>query len=536
MNPINQLKKIVIILISTLFFQGNGHAEVLNAFVSIDSGSIIFIDLAESITEPDQASIRVSQTQVAGSTAILSGSTVRYTPPSATFIGRDSFSYEVLNSVNAVLGFGIVTVSIGRVAKPVTSFGTPAEAISGALNSVCITNVGTQLAVELVDLCNAYILANGAELAQLSEVLAPKEIAAQNQMSVGIAKQQVDNIRARLSNLRLGNRGSSTSQFSFKSDNNKIVRLDELFLTDSRGGGASAIIARSSKLSVFSSGTVGSGRHDQSSNEDGYALRSSGLSFGVDYRIDSQTVLGAALGTNSSGIIINQDPNGLQNGGDLDVQGFNLIGYGSYYVNSKTYLESIVSLYQNTFTATRNVEFSSNGTEISSSSSSETNNGMFSLSLGAGHEVYYRKGLTLNASGNLDYIKTSFDGYAESGGGGVDLSIDSRREEQLTANISLHGSYAISTASGVFVPQFDVAWKHEFIQDAVTVKGTFSNDPNGTRFTFNSDKIDPDYFMLNIGLSYIIPGGTTGYMTFDKSLGRSRYSEYRFSTGVRAEF
>jgi len=284
------------------------------------------------------------------------------------------------------------------------------------------------------------------------------------------------------------------------------------------------------RIEVFGSRVSGGGKHNKSQNEDGYKLTSRGVSFGSDYRVDRNTVAGAAIGLNSSDMTIDD------NGGNLEVQGFSLLGYGSFYLNPKTYVEAIIAAYKNTFTAARIIEYDISGVTQSSLASSETNNGMLSFSIGGGHEIFFRRGITINVAGGIDYIKTAFDGYAETGGGGANLTIQSRQIEQLTASANVHVTRVISMRHAVFIPQLDVALKHELKQDASTIEGSFSNDSSGSQFEFSTDAPDTSYLKAGIGFSYIVPGGTTGFVTYERSFLRSDFSDYSFSLGMRAEF
>jgi len=191
----------------------------------------------------------------------------------------------------------------------------------------------------------------------------------QNQLAASLAKQQVDNIRSRLAALRQEIRGANASRLSFKSNDNRSIAFNQLFAPDARGGAAGAD-SNTGRIGVFGSGVIGGGKHDKSQNEDGYKLTSRGVSFGSDYRVDRNTVAGAAIGFNSSDMTVDD------NGGNLEVQGFSLLGYGSFYLNPKTYVEAIIAAYKNTFTAARIIEYDISGVTQSLLASSETNNGM----------------------------------------------------------------------------------------------------------------------------------------------------------------
>ncbi|MFV2058495.1 MAG: autotransporter outer membrane beta-barrel domain-containing protein, partial [Thiohalomonadales bacterium] len=167
---------------------------------------------------------------------------------------------------------------------------------------------------------------------------------------------------------------------------------------------------------------------------------------------------------------------------------------------------------------------------------SETDNGVVSFSFGSGYEMLSRSGLTMNLIGNLDYIQSGIDGYQETGAPGYNLTIEKREESKFTSTINISSTYAISQRNGILIPQFDLAWKHEFVDDTNTIAGAFVSDPVNTGFSFDTLSPDTDYFKARLGIQYLIPGGNTGFASYERTFARSNYEDYNISVGMRGEF
>jgi outer membrane autotransporter protein len=116
------------------------------------------------------------------------------------------------------------------------------------------------------------------------------------------------------------------------------------------------------------------------------------------------------------------------------------------------------------------------------------------------------------------------------------MLIAGRDTEQFTSALGVQATYALSQSWGVIIQQFDLAWKHEFNDDAETVRGTFVSDPSGSTFEFNTNTPDANYFTLNIGASAVWAGGSTAYIQLQNTLAKEYFTQYQLALGVRMEF
>jgi len=470
----------------------------------------------------------------------------------------DNFSYSVYNG-EQYLGSASITIKVGSVTIGNTVANTPPEAINDALNLICFSTDGAPSSPAMIDLCSAFLNVNPTtgELEAFAEELAPREVEAQNQVSSSIATQQIDNIRKRLAALRQGSNGIDTTRFTLNIGDEKPFSVASLMSDQEKadkvlpsGGGASgdpppfgyeqplgnyeqpvADYQQKSNWGLFFSGNVGGGKGDTTELADGFKFSTYGLNVGIDYSFGSKGFLGGAVGLATSGMDVDND------GGSVDVSGGSLIGYGSYFFTNQLYFESIIARYQNTFESKRNIQLpDGNGGTTTATAEGETDNGIFSFSLGLGYEFVNTGGFSLNLIGSADYIQSAFDGYAETGAGGANLLLSPREDDAIISTLNLQMAYAISLRSGVIIPQWDIAWKHDFSEDPSQVEGVFFNDPTNTLYSFDAEDPDSDYFKVNLGLSYLFPGGNTGFFSYDTTLGRDNFNDYNVTLGMRLEF
>jgi len=291
------------------------------------------------------------------------------------------------------------------------------------------------------------------------------------------------------------------------------------------GGGAAA--DGNHKMSYFMNGSFGGTTHDESRYEDGYSLSNRAITLGVDYRVNDNLVAGAAFGSSHSGMDIDSS------GGNVSTNGISLLAYSSFYLTSKSYVEGVWAMHKNSLDSTRNIDYSVQGQAQHASALSESDNAVFSISVGTGYEMYLKHGVTMNLSAAVDSVSSGFDGYAESGASDKNLVVSKREFTQTTYNLNAKLTKAVSFPSGVLLPQLDWTWKHDFNDKVQQIEARYRADPSKTLFTLYTEAPDSDYFQFNVGASYIVPGGNTGFLYYEKTLGKSGYSVYSMSLGIR---
>jgi outer membrane lipase/esterase len=247
---------------------------------------------------------------------------------------------------------------------------------------------------------------------------------------------------------------------------------------------------------------------------------------GVDYRYSDQFVLGGALN------YISTNSDYLSRSSTLDIDGYSLSLYGSYYQSEQVFIDSILSIGLNNYDSQR--EFTTGG--INHDLKGDTDGAEYAFSLGGGYEFNYQN-LSFVPQARVNYLHVKVDSYDESSSGsGLNLSIDDQDIESLITSISGNLSLAYSTQYGVFIPYLSIEWAHEFENDSRAIIAHFVNDPTKTNFSVLTDDPDQDYFFLGLGVSAAMANGKSAFLHYEQMLDHSDTSQYTVTAGFRLEF
>jgi len=472
------------------------------------------------------------------------------------FVGQFTVTYTIVetNAVSGPQATGTITVTIVPapdvdIVPSLASQTLPGNVIGKILQkNICNQLQGlaedglTEQEKKLVATCFLLKQAAGkpalaAKLKQALKQITPEEVAAQIRLNRDLARNHVKHIRMRMAGIRQGLRGLRFDNLSFNlGDHSLPGSLVQHAWDDVSGGGASADSSADSRAGAqtgaFISGLVSVVERDQTSQENGFDLHNSGLTAGMDFRLSRSLVLGVAGGYTGSQVDLSQQA------GELDIAGFNLTHYGTYYHGHQSYVDYILSYNQQDYSSVRHINFQPDpdAQEITYDASGDTNSRLLSVSISGGLQVFGAHGWSLTGKSSVDYTDSTIDAYKEKGADAFDFTIDAQRFQALLATAGFQLTKAVNFAGGVVIPQWDVDWVHQFENDAVQIKGQFINDRFGNTFAFASDKQDQDYFTMGLGAQMVFAGASTAFIQYEASLDRQHYSENQFALGLRLSF
>jgi outer membrane lipase/esterase len=455
--------------------------------------------------------------------AAASPNALIYSPPSDSFTGTDTFTYMAFDEPD--YGSSIATVTVTVVA---TSTQSPAsvvltakeQRVATALDDVCKSGSAKGA---LIDVCNA----TGAERSTAIQQLIPTQLSSQGSYSVELQHNQFMNITSRLALLRAGITGASTDGLSLKFDRQpSLTKALASLQSAMRGGGASADEPQSTgRLGFFINGSGSFGDRDSTVSELGFDFSTKGISTGIDYRISDELVFGGALGYVSTGMDFENTR------GDQDIKGYSLSAYGSWYQSENLYIDGILSYGTNNFDMTRQIKFGT--TDVSTQG--DTDGTEYALSIGGAYEIN-QGALNLGPFARINYINAEIDAFQEYSTSGVELGYDKQNVESLATMIGVQASYAVSTKFGVVMPYTRLEWAHEFKYDSHNITAHFLNDPASGRFSIGTDDPDRNFFNLGLGVSAVFTQGRTGFVYYEKVLGRDNLNNNSMVAGIRFEF
>ncbi len=361
------------------------------------------------------------------------------------------------------------------------------------------------------------------------QAMAPEEAAVVGTTQVDAASAQIDNIGARIANVRSGATGATA-------------------YAAPRGGllhGAAGDPARS-PWGLFATGIYSRADRDATLRESGFEADDVGVTAGIDYNFADEVLLGVAFGYRNSDADIDR------NGGTLDTDSYSAFLYWSLYPDEFWFVDAMFGYTQNDHDQQRTVAyqiFAANGAgggvaqnvTVNQRALSETESDELSGSLTVGRNVYLGN-WTLAPRARVDYADTGIDGYAErmsnpgAAGSGLGLAVDSQDFESLMTTLGATLGTQAETAFGTLYPQVLAEYVHEFKNSGEPLTGRFLADP--TRRTFHLLRDGPDRNFFNVGASLTAAFSDTasGYVRYQGLFGYEDLSIHGVEVGVRIAF
>lgn len=418
-----------------------------------------------------------------------------------------------------------------------TQLTPPQQVIARTIGTICPPFPDKQpLSTELQRDCDAVVGAafeDDPNAAAAVAQVTPDDASAPADAAVASINAQTRNIGSRLSALRQGVSGFTLSGLNIDKPDPLFATYPETAL---RGGSAGEDIAGFSRLGGFINGSIVTGEKDATANEDGFDINSYELTGGIDYRFTDRIVSGLALGISALETDVDDD------GGGLDVDGYDLTVYGSYNHPSGFWVDAVATFAQYEYQQDRNIRYDLGaGTSVRQTASADFDGHQASFSVGGGYE-WNREALTLTPSARLQYLRLAVDGYQEAlsnpeaDGSGWGIELLPQDYESLTLNTGVQASYAFSMPWGVVIPYGGLEWIHEFEDDNRPIVGLFLGDPNEQSFRIPIDTADSNYFRLALGSSVIFTEGRIAYLQYQTILGYEDLSHHSISAGLRLEF
>ena len=429
----------------------------------------------------------------------------------------------------------------------------PQAAAAGAIQAVCPTLVAnstglnaTQL--DLRDICRAMIQTSNQqqaagpatfslnisvdELRQGLQSVASEETAIQGASAIETgARGTTRAIGARLSQLHQGAAGFNLSGLNL---NLNGVRLAGAQLLGQERGGAAGADQAGGKLGGFLNGGYSKGSKDETSREDGFDFNSWGLVGGVDYRFSDKLVGGVALNFSESDSDITTFP-----GGNTDDQAWGASLYGSFYQTEAFYVDAHLNYTRHDFDLQRRIYVLSNNPAIPTinrTAQGNTDGEQWTAGITAGYNIRH-KALTITPYGRLEYLDLNIDGYNETGAIGLDLQVDEQSATSFQSALGVQLAHAVSTESGVFVPQLHLEWNHEFDNNSRPITARYVNDPfNLSTFSVPTNNPDKNFFTVGAGVSSVMRNGVSLFVDVQTVLGYKDLDIWGITAGARLEF
>ncbi|MBS0193064.1 MAG: autotransporter domain-containing protein [Proteobacteria bacterium] len=502
--------------------------------------------------------------QVTSGSTPLANVTVNWSASNATLTSATSITDSHGRATNtaqvSVVGAATVTVSTSNPTSGLVTFGlngglsfisglTPLQSqITGALDNACTALAAlatrTPAQQDLLNQCNALAGAAGPNPSQTLgaiDQMFSDSAYLETSAAMLISTAQFDNIKARIAALRSGTGGDHFGGLAFSSPNGSLP-IGSLAASSLAGSAADKdkqeAGAGFDRWGFFLSGTFGHGSADPRQNLPGYGFNTNGVTAGVDYRFNDHFIGGVSAGFAKyrAGI----DANGS---GGMDTTGWSLSAYSTFFQKDNWYVDGVFTWGSNNYNLSRTIVYTLTGpggtTTVNQTATGKDSGTTLAAALTLGRD--FNKGpWSFGPYFRGTWTRVDFDGYRETlqpgSGSGLGLAVQTHAMTSTASVLGAKVNYASSQNWGVWMPHAEVEWQHEFQTSPDSITARFLADPTQTPIYANGFPIDSDFFRLGLGMSFVFPQGRSGFVYYEKILGRTGITQDNIAVGLRVEF
>jgi outer membrane autotransporter protein len=295
-----------------------------------------------------------------------------------------------------------------------------------------------------------------------------------------------------------------------------------------RQGSASADTGGTRGFGVFGSFDYQSFDKDTSRFETGFDRDTVGGTIGADYLFASGMVLGLAVN-------YAHEFGDYDGGGGFDHDAYGVLAYGSFVPIPNLFVDATAGYTWKDYSFDRRASFSVPGFAVAGSTRGNTDGDEFRVGVNTGYDFLFGR-FTVGPRVGVLYRETTIDDYRESGRTGLELAYDNQNVQSLTTTAGVFGSVAISTGIGVIVPQVTAEYVHEFLDDQRSVGFRLVQDLGRTRFLYQTEAPDRDYFNVGAGVAMVLPNGFQPFLNYRELLGYRDRSSHTVTVGLRVPF
>lgn len=492
------------------------------------------------------------------------------TPSDAAGIATGDFGFAVTGRTVIAASYPDVgsvrwqidTGSLGTLTPGNQSY----RSVGAALDAICaeVFSTPTPEPTALCVFMTGTVATRAGRVDAIEEMTATGLGAQTSAATAGLAGQ-LDAVQSRLSALRGGALRQSLAQIALRLDGGTVTdgllaaaradaarreafgrRLDERLVRlyaglDAGDAPAAAPAAapapkRDRPWGFFVNGRLTQGERDAGVDETGFDFDTVGFTIGVDRAVGGNRFFGAALSA------LDNQTDLADAGGDLDVSGLALTLYGIWEAGEHGYLQATATYGQNQYEQARRLELPVLGTLTARS---DFDGDQLAGTLEGGFSWDGARG-TATLFGRGSYAAAKVDAFRETGATALlpgtalvadfGLAIDDQELTSLVGELGVDLSRVFQFSSGLFVPQVNASYLHEFDDDAQRIHGRFLGDVAGaSSFELFSDDPDRDYFNVGVSLRFQYLWGSF-FVAYDRELDRSDLDLETVNGGLRFEF
>ncbi len=477
--------------------------------------------------------------------------------PFSGFTGGDSFTYLIRDQLGrasnvATASFSVdgTDAGIGGVTGKQDDDGTSVLAsasinelrVSRRIDSICTRlQPGSEEQQDLLNLCTNLRMQGTTAKQALAALrgITPEELAAMAKSVRVLSFSRFRNIGARMARVREGGtKGLSLAGLNLQYGNTMVTgdQLDAA-LQESRdalgmgasGDGEGELLA-GSRAGLWVRGDLSFGDQDRTGLESGFDFDAQTLTGGLDYRVNDNLFVGASLSIGKTEVEFDEQL------GNTDTDNYALAVYGSFY-RGASYVDAVLSYGWSDVDTERKIAYQDFGGSVDRTARGSTDGNEYYISLNLGHSFDF-SGIKFDPLVRFFYLDGDFDGFTETGAGGLDLTVDKQGFESMSLTASGQLSYTFLPSWGVVTPYVRLEYTSEFEDSADGVRYRFANDPFAAAedsLLIDVDDPDSSYFIYGAGVAAQFAFGFSAFVSYQALGSYENLSGEIVSLGMRWE-
>ena len=225
---------------------------------------------------------------------------------------------------------------------------------------------------------------------------------------------------------------------------------------------------------------------DNNNQLPGYSSESGGITLGADYNWSDNFSTGVYTGY--------QGMQSKQSGGNFICDNSSRFGLFSTYQQGGWFANAVLGGDTHSYQVNRTIQFA----DISRTASSAPTAGELNSMLATGYDV--KKGnFTFGPVSSLQYTYFGLQPFTETGAQSLDLAVGNVNANSLIYTLGTHIFYTWQMSKDtLLIPQINLSWQHEFLQNPYAINATL---PNGANFTYMTATAFRDSLYTGIGVT-----------------------------------
>lgn len=267
--------------------------------------------------------------------------------------------------------------------------------------------------------------------------------------------------------------------------------------------------------------------HHNNRFEDGWESQLPALTLGGDYRITEWMLLGLAFNyTYFDGT--------YDDGGGFEKHIFGPLLYATFLPSERTFIDVVLGYARQEGRNNRLATAFNGGGDLAARghTPADYNENQYTASALAGYDQPFGN-ITVGPRVGVAFAHSQVGSFEEEGDTGLELRYSSLNQTSVQSSLGLQATAAYSFSWGVLVPQVNIAWVHEFANDARNIEARLVEASPSPKFTFKREPPARDWANIGLGLSAVLPNGLQPFVQFATMQGNENFVSYGGTAGVR---